>query len=349
MFKRIGTLWMIAALSLATLFAVGCIVGWFLPVEIKLSVIQTALVKFESILARSSSDWLLAINIFLNNLLVAVIVLVASVIPLVTLGIIFANGLLIGMFGDLLWRLNYIQPSTFKSAVVSLVPHGIFELSAIFLAGSLGLVLFIKLVIPGRIQPSATRGQFFITTLQCFGFVVIPLLMIAGVVETFISPRVAEMVLNDTNAAVDSPYVVKLEPLALAETDCIPGAASSLASVTSDQLSLLYAPEVTTLLQRRSAVPQWQTTYNCPQGGWFSVASFAADQWSADQAYQLIVVMLEHLQANYTLPTTQTIDTKINAVKLHYTVLALPGRTVVVTQTDLPFKPQDLLVVDTTQ
>ena len=342
MFKRIGTLWITIALLLAVIFGIGLVVGWWLPTELKLSLLQGVLSKFADILARSENASSLALNIFLNNLLVAGIVFVAAIIPLLTGIIIFGNGALIGVFADLLWRLDYLQPGTFNSAMISLLPHGIFELSAIFLAGSLGIILFCKLVAPKKLKPELSRGQFTVFTLKWFSYLVIPMLVAAAVVEAFISPRVAEALLPDEMDAATSPYVVKLNAFALAETNCVPDEPSNLASLSTDQLSVLYDDTLAELLKQRAKVGQWQITYNCPEGGWFSISSFDTAGWSADQAKTLVMTMLEHLQANYTEPQPYIINTKLNGVSLRYSVLTSNNQTVVITQTDLAFNPHSL-------
>lgn len=344
MLKRIGTIWMLVALALAVVFAVGSLAGWFLPDSAKLQLVTSVLTKFEMILANSSTDWHLAWNIFLNNLVVAAIVLVSAIIPVVPIIILFVNGMLIGVFADLLHRFDYLQAGTLYSAAISLIPHGIFELSAIFLAGSLGIVAFVKIVAPGKVQSHLSRQQFLLVTLKWFALAVVPLLIVAAIIEAFISPRVAEMLLQDRSAQMDSPQAVQLDPLALAQTNCIPGEATNLASVTSDQISLLYDAEVTTLLRERAQVTQWQVTYSCPKGGWFTVASFASNAWSTEQATALVLAMLQHLEANYTQPNSATIDTKISDLKVRYQFESLGNNTVVVTQADLDFNPADLLV-----
>ncbi len=342
MFKRIGTVWLIGAVLLAAIFSVGIIVGWWLPTEIKLTVLQGVLGKFADILARSENTSSLALNIFLNNLLVAGIVFVAAIIPIITVVIIFANGALIGVFADLLWRLDYLQAGTFKSAMVGLIPHGMFELSAIFLAGSLGIVLFWKLVAPNTLKPKLSRSQFTVFTLKWFAYLVIPLLITAAVVESFISPRVMEAFMPNALDATTSPYVITLNAFALAETNCVPEQPSNLATLSTDQLSVLYDAVLADLLKERAQVGQWQVTYYCPDGGWFSISSFDQSFWTIDQAKTVLVTMLEHLEANYTEPQPYVIDTKLSGQNLHYTILSVDQKTVMITQTDLDFNPHSL-------
>lgn len=75
-------------------------------------------------------------------------------------------------------------------------PHGIFELSAIFISGGAGLLLAKGLLFPGNYKRADSFKQAakpaFILFIGC-----VPLLLIAGMIEGFISPR------------TDVPQVVK--------------------------------------------------------------------------------------------------------------------------------------------
>ena len=160
MFKRIGTLWIVVTGVFAGVFGLGCVVGLFIPVDAKLMLIEAILEKFGAILANSTTDWLLAVNVFINNLVVALIVLIFSLIPLLSLFIIFGNGIIIGVFMDLLWRVSYLEPGSFAAGVIGLLPHGVFELTAIFLAGSFGTTALLKLLFTNKIQPQQPRLEF---------------------------------------------------------------------------------------------------------------------------------------------------------------------------------------------
>jgi uncharacterized membrane protein SpoIIM required for sporulation len=98
-----------------------------------------------------------------------------------TLWVLAQNGLLLGMVMQLCVKYRFWEIPTFVSA------HGPIELTAIFIAGGAGLLIGKALVIPGdkrRIDALVTNGKLAVRlVLGC-----IPMLIIAGVIEGFISP-----------------------------------------------------------------------------------------------------------------------------------------------------------------
>jgi len=98
-----------------------------------------------------------------------------------TLWVLAQNGLLLGMVLQLCIKYKFWEIPVFISG------HGLIELSAIFIAGGAGLLIGKALVIPGDLRRGdalVTNGRLAIRLiLGC-----IPMLMIAGSIEGFISP-----------------------------------------------------------------------------------------------------------------------------------------------------------------
>jgi uncharacterized membrane protein SpoIIM required for sporulation len=98
-----------------------------------------------------------------------------------TLAVLAFNGLLIGMVLGLCVRYSFWEIPIFISA------HGVIELTAIFISGGAGLLIGKALLMPGdlrRIDALITNGSLAIKLiLGC-----IPMLLIAGLIEGFISP-----------------------------------------------------------------------------------------------------------------------------------------------------------------
>jgi uncharacterized membrane protein SpoIIM required for sporulation len=98
-----------------------------------------------------------------------------------TLFVLFKNGLLLGIVFELCIRYQFWEIPIFIAA------HGVIELTAIFIAGGAGLLVGKALLIPGdmrRIDALVTNGLLAIKLiLGC-----IPMLLIAGLIEGFISP-----------------------------------------------------------------------------------------------------------------------------------------------------------------
>lgn len=300
MFKRIGTLWIVVTGLFAGVFVIGCVVGLFIPTDAKLMLIEAILEKFGAILANSTTDWLLAVNVFINNLVVALIVLIFSLIPFLSLFIIFGNGMIIGVFLDLLWRVNYLEPGSFMAGVIGLLPHGVFELTAIFLAGSFGTTALLKLLFTKTIQPQQSRLQFLGYTVQWFFYIVVPLLVIAALVETFLSPRVAHFVQTWQTQTTDNAALlaVQLDTVALAQAGCVPGTTTGAVS-GSEQMTLLYDEQVYTQLQQRAQVGRWLASYTCGETDLLLIASYDRSQWSPEQAEALLLDMVTDANITY--------------------------------------------------
>ena len=98
-----------------------------------------------------------------------------------TLMALVYNGLLLGMVMSLCIRYRFWEVPIFVSA------HGVIELTAIFIAGGAGLLIGEALLMPGdlrRIDALVENGRLAIKLiLGC-----IPMLLIAGLIEGFISP-----------------------------------------------------------------------------------------------------------------------------------------------------------------
>lgn len=98
-----------------------------------------------------------------------------------SLWVLAQNGLLLGMVISLCFRYRFWEILIFVSA------HGVIELTAIFIAGGAGLLIGKALLMPGdlrRVDALVENGRLAIKLiLGC-----IPMLLIAGLIEGFISP-----------------------------------------------------------------------------------------------------------------------------------------------------------------
>ncbi|MBW4561909.1 MAG: stage II sporulation protein M [Mojavia pulchra JT2-VF2] len=123
-------------------------------------------------------------NIMINNLSVSF----GAVAGGMTAGIYTAflmvfNGLLIGAIGTLVGQNQLAYP--FWAFVF---PHGSLELPAIFLAGGAGLLLAKAILFPG-IYRRRDALKFYGSQAVQLVFGIVPLLMIAGAIEGFLSPN----------------------------------------------------------------------------------------------------------------------------------------------------------------
>jgi len=121
--------------------------------------------------------------ILTNNLTVALTTFALGITAGIgTLWMLVLNGLLLGVVGGACWQAG--MSMAFWSFVA---PHGVLELPAVFIAGGAGLILGRALLFPGLLTRRAAlvraggeAGRLVLGT--------IPLLVIAGVVEAFVSP-----------------------------------------------------------------------------------------------------------------------------------------------------------------
>jgi uncharacterized membrane protein SpoIIM required for sporulation len=117
-----------------------------------------------------------------NNIAVTFLAFAGGVaVGLVTIWVLIQNGMLFGMVMGLCVKYKFWEIPTFVAA------HGVIEFMAIFIAGGAGLMIGKALLMPGdlrRIDALVTNGsQAVKLILGC-----IPMLLIAGLIEGFISP-----------------------------------------------------------------------------------------------------------------------------------------------------------------
>lgn len=126
---------------------------------------------------------LMSANIMTNNIQVAILAFAGGVtFGLLTVYLMIYNGVIIGALAGLFW--HYGKSYDFWAYIV---PHGMIELTAIFIAGGAGLLMGYKLFVPGndsrgyQIKQQGKRSvQLMLGT--------IPLFIIAGIIEGFITP-----------------------------------------------------------------------------------------------------------------------------------------------------------------
>ncbi len=121
--------------------------------------------------------------IMTNNLSVSFAVFALGITAGVgTVYMLAVNGLLMGVISAACW-----QAGMSLDLLQFLAPHGVLELPAIFVAGGAGLLLARGLLFPGQL---ARRDSLALCGSQAVRMVlgIIPVLVVAGLVEGFISP-----------------------------------------------------------------------------------------------------------------------------------------------------------------
>ena len=122
-------------------------------------------------------------RIMTNNLSVAIAAFALGIVAGIgTLYLLFFNGMLMGVILAACW-----QAGMLSKILTFVVGHGSLELPAIFIAGGAGLLLGKGLLFPGLLPRRASLADAGAKAVRLF-LGVIPLLIVAGIVEGFISP-----------------------------------------------------------------------------------------------------------------------------------------------------------------
>ena len=134
-------------------------------------------------LFRSLPKLPLAGAIFLNNTIKALLVILGGVaLGLFPVIFLLANGAALGFV-----LAASIRSRGVLAALLAIVPHGIFELPAIFLATSMGLLLGRCMIKKLFRSGDTSIGNELTLALKLFARIVVPLLVIAALVEAFLT------------------------------------------------------------------------------------------------------------------------------------------------------------------
>ncbi|WNS77465.1 stage II sporulation protein M [Bacillus sp. DTU_2020_1000418_1_SI_GHA_SEK_038] len=121
--------------------------------------------------------------IMTNNIQVAILAFTGGVtFGILTIYLLIYNGILVGALAALFW--HHGKSYDFWAYIV---PHGMIELTAIFIAGGAGLLMGYKLFVPGNFSRGFQLKQQASRSVQLL-LGTIPLFVIAGVIEGFITP-----------------------------------------------------------------------------------------------------------------------------------------------------------------
>jgi uncharacterized membrane protein SpoIIM required for sporulation len=137
-----------------------------------------------------------ASSITTNNLTVAFTVFALGITAVGTIWMILLNGLLLGVVGAATWRAGMAL-----SLWSFVVPHGVLELPAIFIAGGAGLEIARGFLFPGLLPRRESLGQAGGRASRLV-LGTLPLLLIAGTTEAFFSPTNAPAAMKFSLGAV---------------------------------------------------------------------------------------------------------------------------------------------------
>jgi stage II sporulation protein M len=131
----------------------------------------------------------IVLTIFLNNSFVSLLSLVLGMaLGIFPILFIAFNGYFVGV-------ISYVvgQQKGFLFILLALLPHGIIELPMVFLSASTGLRLGYQVFLYFIGRPTEIKKEF-IKGLKFYFQVIMPLLFVAAIIETFITPIILSLV-----------------------------------------------------------------------------------------------------------------------------------------------------------
>jgi uncharacterized membrane protein SpoIIM required for sporulation len=144
----------------------------------------------QSVGLAQANQHLAASFIFLNNLRATFVVFLAGIVSFSVLGMLVYL-LNVGLIGGVLGVFKIIGYSPVLLFAAGLLPHGIFEIPALMLASAVVLRMGAVLVTP---QTGKSMGQILLEQLadwlKIFLGLVVPLLMVAAIIEAYVTPSI---------------------------------------------------------------------------------------------------------------------------------------------------------------
>ncbi|KAA1426114.1 stage II sporulation protein M [Nocardioides antri] len=123
-----------------------------------------------------------AARVWINNAWVSALVLVSGITGVLAIYFLFTNVLNLAVVGSIMTR--HDRADLFWGLIL---PHGLLELTAVFVAGGVGLRLFWSWVEPGGVSRTNALAQAGRITITCaLGLAAV--LFVSGIIEAFVTP-----------------------------------------------------------------------------------------------------------------------------------------------------------------
>jgi stage II sporulation protein M len=168
---------------------------WFAnPSENRLSDLSHRLQEIPSLAQMGTS--MNVPSLLFNNIRATSLMFLAGLVSFGVLGIIFYL-INVGLIGAVISLFAYLGLSPLLVFAAGLLPHGLFELPALMLSGAAVLRMSAGLVTP---QLGRSLGEVVIDLVadwaRIFVGVVVPLLCVAAVIETYVTPQIITAVIR---------------------------------------------------------------------------------------------------------------------------------------------------------
>lgn len=136
----------------------------------------------------NSSGEILMTSLIINNITASMISIITGVVPFLFVPVfsLVVNSIMIG--ATLGFTTIASSTPVFKILLLGIMPHGIFELPALFISMSMGIYLCNKITRKILRKEKESLIDVIKNIVKTFIFIVIPLLIVAGIVEAYITP-----------------------------------------------------------------------------------------------------------------------------------------------------------------
>lgn len=153
---------------------------------------------FESKGLLTDNSFDLMFNLFINNTVACLTGILIGLIPVIVIPTMITafNGAIIGVLLSIAESSGF---TTWKMFVFGVLPHGITEMTAMFLATAMGSFISINIIwwIIGRKDKALSFKEMLEKTGLTFVRVVIPLLFISALIESFITPTLITLFIGN--------------------------------------------------------------------------------------------------------------------------------------------------------
>lgn len=182
-----STLWM-CSVAFGLLIVIGAVLGLINPAFAQ-DFVDRFLQQVENMGLQLENGKISASMLFTNNVQAAFTTVLYGFVPFIKLPVISlgTNAILLGAFGA-----YYLQNGmSLLVYLAALIPHGIFEIPAIIFAIALGIYLCEQVTVRLRTGKRGIVRKAWIEISRVLVFRVFPLLLVASLVEAYITPLVA--------------------------------------------------------------------------------------------------------------------------------------------------------------
>lgn len=182
-----STLWT-CSVAFGLLIVIGVVLGLINPAFAQ-DFVDRFLQQVENMGLQLENGKISASMLFTNNVQAAFTTVLYGFVPFIKLPVISlgTNAILLGAFGA-----YYLQNGmSLLVYLAALIPHGIFEIPAIIFAIALGIYLCEQVTVRLRTGKRGIVRKAWIEISRVLVFRVFPLLLVASLVEAYITPLVA--------------------------------------------------------------------------------------------------------------------------------------------------------------